>query len=101
MKIFKTHKMIDINKSIGNIKITSTHYSKPIENSNEWERYTTINCWYDCDCEYCPMGWEDRSYEGECNDCGCLFDYDFNVPIWKCMLPDRIKKLIIKHKKLN
>lgn len=64
MKIFKTHKMIDINKSIGNIKITSTHYSKPIENSNEWERYTTINCWYDRDCEYCPMGWEDRSYEG-------------------------------------
>lgn len=92
---------IHINKSIGNIKITSTHYSKPIENSNEWERYTTINCWYDRDCEYCPMGWEDRSYEGECNDCGCLFDYDFNVPIWKCMLPDWIKKLIIKHKKLN
>ena len=23
-------------------------------------------------CEYCPAGWEDRSFEGECNDCGCL-----------------------------
>lgn len=23
-------------------------------------------------CENCPAGWEDRSYEGECNDCGCL-----------------------------
>ena len=22
-------------------------------------------------CETCPAGWEDRSYEGECNDCGC------------------------------
>lgn len=23
-------------------------------------------------CENCPAGWEDRSYEGECYDCGCL-----------------------------
>lgn len=23
-------------------------------------------------CEDCPACWEDRSYEGECNDCGCL-----------------------------
>ena len=23
-------------------------------------------------CEECPAGWEDRSYEGECNACGCL-----------------------------
>lgn len=23
-------------------------------------------------CENCPAGWEDRTYEGECNDCGCL-----------------------------
>ena len=22
-------------------------------------------------CEFCPAAWEDRSYEGECNDCGC------------------------------
>ncbi len=22
-------------------------------------------------CEYCPAGWEDRSYEGECNSFGC------------------------------
>lgn len=22
-------------------------------------------------CEYCPAGWEDRSYEGECNAFGC------------------------------
>jgi len=24
------------------------------------------------DCEYCPLGWEERSYEGECYDCGCF-----------------------------
>lgn len=92
MQIFKTHKRVDIDKSIGNIKITSTHYGRPIENSNKWENYTTINCWYDRDCEHCPMGWEDIGYEGECEDCGCLFDYEFNVPIWKCMLPRRLKK---------
>ena len=97
MRILKTHKRIEVNKSIGNIKITSMHYSKPIENSKEWENYTNINCWYDCDCENCPMGWEDMSYEGECNDCGCLFDHDFKVPIWKCMLPEWIKKLIVKY----
>src|SRR5574344_2764943 len=96
MRILKTHKRIEINKSIGNIKITSMHYSEPIENSKEWENYTNINCWYDCDCENCPMGWEDMSYEGECNDCGCLFDHNFKVPIWKCMLPEGIKKLIVK-----
>lgn len=28
------------------------------------------------DCEYCPLGWEERSYEGECYDCGCLVDED-------------------------
>ena len=100
MKIFRRHKTIDIDKSIGNIRTNSTHYSKAIENSSEWKHYTTINGWYDCDCGDCPMGWEERNYEGACDDCGCLFDYDFNVPIWKCMLPDWIKKLIIKHKRL-
>ena len=87
MQIFKTHKHVDIDKSIGNVKITTTHYMRPIENSDKWERYTTINCWYDRDCEDCPMGWEDRRYE----DCGCLFNYEFNVPIWKCMLPRWLK----------
>ena len=23
-------------------------------------------------CEYCPLGWEDTDYVGECNDCGCF-----------------------------
>ena len=34
---------------------------------------------------------------GECNDCGCLFDYDFKVPIWKCMLPRWIKAIVFKY----
>ncbi|MBO7713930.1 MAG: hypothetical protein J6S85_10200 [Methanobrevibacter sp.] len=54
---------------------------------------------HDCDCENCVMGWEIRSYEGECEDCGCCFDYDFNVPLWKCLLPTWIKKRIKKAKR--
>ena len=54
---------------------------------------------FEPDCENCCMGWEDCGYEGECYDCGCCFDYDFNVPLWKCMLPYRIKKLIKKVKR--
>ncbi len=24
------------------------------------------------ECENCPLGWEERGYEGECYDCGCM-----------------------------
>ena len=72
MRILKIHKRIEVDKSIGNMRITSLHYSRPIENSSKWENYT------------------------ECDDCGCLFDYDFRVPIWKCMLPRWIKNIIAK-----
>ena len=30
------------------------------------------------DCEYCPLGWEERGYEGECYDCGCMVGEDIN-----------------------
>ena len=96
MRILKIHKNIKVNKSIGNMRITSQRCIRPIENSNRWDKYTEISCWYDRDCENCPMGWETRSYEGECDDCGCLFSYDFRVPIWKCMLPRWIKNIIAK-----
>lgn len=56
---------------------------------------------HDCDCENCPMGWDVYSYEGECEDCGCCFDYHFNVPLWKCMLPHWVKELIKRIKKWN
>ena len=94
MKLFKTHQRIEIKKSFGNIKIDSFHYAIPHKDS--WKEYTQIDCWYEPDCENCIMGWEERSYEGECEDCGCMFDYNFKVPIWKCMLPRRIKKVIYK-----
>ena len=101
MKLFQAHKDIEIDKRFGNVRITTIKYSKPIKNSDKREHYTEVSCWYDRDCENCPCGWETRSYEGECDDCGCLFDPrgGFNVPIWKCMLPKWIKRMIVKHTK--
>ena len=100
MKLFKVHKDIEIYKRLGNVRISTFKYSKPIENSDKWEHYTEISCWYDSDCENCPCGLESRSYEGECDDCGCLFDRKggFDVPKCKCMLPKWIKRLFAKHK---
>ena len=97
MTIFKTKKRIDIDKSIGNMRITTINYGK--YEDDKYKTWTEIHCWYDCDCESCPMGWEVRSYEGECEDCGCCFGYEVGcAPIWKCMLPRWIKNLILKVK---
>lgn len=101
LRILKTKKPIDIDKRFGNVRISTFKYSKPIKNSNKWEQYTEVSCWYDEDCENCPCGWESGSYEGECDDCGCLFDKKggFDVPVWKCMLPRWIKNIIARHYK--
>lgn len=42
------------------------------------------------ECERCPLGWEERGYEGECYDCGCFVNDD---PEW-CVKPyaARMKK---------
>jgi hypothetical protein len=50
------------------------------------------------DCENCHFGWEYTSYEGECEDCGCCINYEFDTPRIYCALPRRIKKLIKKVK---
>lgn len=97
MTLLKTKRRIDFDKSIGNIKICSFHYGDC--SSGEWKNWTEIKCFYEQNCEDCPLGWEDRSYEGECYDCGCLFDKDFDVPVWKCMLPKFVKKLYLRRMK--
>ena len=51
------------------------------------------------DCEHCPISWDSFSYEGECEDFGCFFDHEFNVPMRKCMLPQWVKYLIKKIRK--
>lgn len=53
----------------------------------------------DPDCENCFFSWECISYEGECEDCGCYIDHDFNVSKFYCAIPWRIKKLIKKIKR--
>lgn len=101
MRLFKVHKDIDIDKRLGNMRITTNKYSRPIKNSDKFEHYTEVSFWYDNDCENCPCGWEVSSYEGECGDCGCLLDPrgGFNVSTWKCMLPKWIKRAFVRHKR--
>ena len=43
-----------------------------------WRDFVTI-----ADCENCPLGWEERGYEGECYDCGCLV---YEEAMW-CVKP--------------
>ena len=49
-------------------------------------------------CDNCYFAWGYTSYEGECEDCGCYIDHDFEVSKFFCALPWRIKKLIKKVK---
>ena len=50
------------------------------------------------DCEGCPFGYDSYSYEGECEDCGCYIDHDFDVHPIICAIPYKLKKLIKKLK---
>lgn len=96
MKIFKFKKSIDINKSIGNLRIKTFNYGS-YENGKH-KSWSKLYIWYDNDCEYCPCGWEDRSYEGECYDCGCYLAKRGHeeAPTIICMLPNWAKTMLLK-----
>ena len=96
MTIFKFKKRVEIEKSIGNLKLETFHYGS--YEGGKHDNWTELHLWYDNDCEHCPCGWEYRSYEGECEDCGCLVskDGDFTTPTFVCMLPNWIKNIILK-----
>lgn len=52
----------------------------------------------DIDCENCPLAWEDKGYEGDC-DCGCLVYgdlYEGSKPI--CHLPQFVKTFMAKQR---
>lgn len=102
MKIFKFNRRIDIKKNIGNLKLQTFHYGS-FDEKGKSKNWTELCLWYDNDCENCPCGWETRGYEGECYDCGCLIskDGDFSAPTWVCMLPDWIKRIVLKIKNVN
>ena len=95
MIIFKFKKRIDIDKHIGNLKLETFHYGS-YENGKHKD-WTELHLWYDNDCENCPCGWEDRSYEGECYDCGCWLAKKGHeeAPTFICMLPNWIKNILV------
>ena len=97
MKVLKFKKRIEIDKKIGNFRIDTFHHSS-FEN-NKHKHWTELHCWYEPDCECCPLSWEDSSYEGECNDCGCYmaeYSNDYPKSMLICMLPRWIKKILLK-----
>lgn len=100
MKVLKFKKRIEIDKAIGNFHIETFHYGS-IKNDKH-KNWTELHCWYEQDCEHCPLGWEDIGYEGECNDCGCYMaecGKDYPKTILICMLPKWIKKILLSRRK--
>jgi hypothetical protein len=99
MKVLKLKRRIEIGKTIGNFHIGTFHYGS-YENDKP-KYWTELHCWYECDCEHCQLSWEDRSYEGECYDCGCyMAEYGKDYPKTDliCMLPNWIKKILLRYK---
>ena len=98
MTIFKFKKRVEFKKSIGNLKLETLHYGSYVD--EKYKEWTGLHLWYDNDCENCPCCLECRNYDGECEDCGCLLskDGDFSTPILVCMLPNWIKKIILRLK---
>lgn len=102
MKLLKFKRHIDIDKKIGNIHISTFHYCSYDNGKSKY--WTELKCWYEEDCEHCPLSWEDRGYEGECYDCGCyMAEYSNEYPksILICMLPRWIKKIFLKKVGVN
>lgn len=98
MKIWKCKKRIEINKAISNFHVETFHYgSHKNDKSKHW---TELHCWYECDCEHCPLSWEVRGYDDW--DWGCHMaehGEDYPKTILICMLPRWIKKILLKHKR--
>lgn len=96
MKVWKFKKRIEIDKTICNFHIETFHYGS-FENDKP-KHWTELHCWYECDCERCPLSWEVRGYDDV--DCGCyMAEYgDYPKTALICMLPRWIKKILLKHK---
>lgn len=99
MKVWKFKRRIEINKTIGNIHINTFHCGS-YENDKP-KHWTELHCWYEYNCEHCLLSWEDRSYEGECYDCGCYMadvGEDYPKTLLICRLPNWIKKILLRYK---
>lgn len=98
MTLWKFKKRIEIDKKIGGFNISTFHYGG-FDKKGKHKNWTELHCWYECDCENCPLSWEDKDYWGECNDCGCYMaevGEDCPKTLLICMLPRWIKKIIYK-----
>lgn len=95
MRLLKFKKRIDIDKTIGNFYIVTSHFGAydPDGTHKDW---TELHCGYNCDCKNCPASWSD--WYGEDGDCGCYLAKlgEEYAPLWKCMLPKWAKKILIK-----
>lgn len=97
MILWKFKKRIEIDKKIGGLNISTFHYGG-FDKKGKHKNWTELHCWYECDCENCPLSWETRNYEGDCN-CGCYMaepGEDCPKSLLICMLPRWIKKIIYK-----
>lgn len=95
MKVLKLKRRIEIDKTIGNFHIETFHYS------GKGKHWTELHCWYECDCECCPLSWEDMGYDGECYNFGCyMAEHGNDCPktLIICMLPNWMKKILLRHK---
>lgn len=98
MKVLKFKRHIEIDKTIGNIHIETFKCGR-FDRSGKSKDWTELHCWYEPDCECCPLSWEERGLE-DC-DCGCYmaeYSKDYPKTMLICMLPNWIKKIIDKHK---
>lgn len=96
MKVWKFKKHIEIDKTIGNFHIETFHCGS--YKNGKPKHWTELHCWYECDCENCPLSWEVRGYDDV--DCGCyMAEYgDYPKTDLICKLPRWIKKILLKHK---
>ena len=98
MRVLKLKKRIEIDKTIGNLHISTFHYGG-FDKKGKSKHWTELHCWYECDCENCPLSWEERGYD-DC-DCGCYMaevGKDYPRTLLICMLPNWVKKILLRHK---
>lgn len=98
MKVWKFKRRIEIARKIGNFYIQTFHYCS-LKNDKRIN-WTELHCWYECDCEHCPLSREVRGYED--TDCGCyMAEYDEDYPrlLVICMLPNWVKRILLRHRK--
>ena len=99
MRVLKFKRRIEIDKTIGNFHISTFHYGG-FDKKGKSKHWTELHCWCECDCGYCPLSWENSSYEGECYDYGCFLakkGHD-NASMLICMLPNWVKKILLRYK---